>query len=122
MSSAWDGLENSPTRTQLPHYAVNAAAPADAFYTDRKVAEKCVNDFLRVCQKYKISLSDCTFIEPSAGGGRFYDFLPDNKIGLDIAPRDQRIKKADFLTWKPSKEGKYIVIGNPLLVIEGRLP
>lgn len=113
MSSAWDGLENTLVRTELPHYAINVDVPEDAFYTERKIAEKCVNDFFRVCRKHKIRLSGYTFIEPSAGEGCFYDFLPDNKVGLDIAPRDTRIRKADFLTWKPARKGKYVVIGNP---------
>jgi len=113
VSSAWDGLENSLDRTELPHYAINANVPEDAFYTDRNIAEKCVDDFFLVCKKHKIKVSDYTFVEPSAGDGCFYDFLPDNKIGLDIASKDERIKKADFLTWKPHSERKYIVIGNP---------
>ena len=113
MSSAWDGLENSLRRTELPHYAVNIDAPEDAFYTDRTIARKCVHDVLAVCRKRKINLTDYTFIEPSAGEGCFYDFLPDNKIGLDIAPRSPQIRQADFLTWKPKRTGRHIVIGNP---------
>lgn len=113
MSSAWDGLENSLRRTDLPHYAINPNAPDDAFYTDREIAKQCVDRFLAVCRRRRINLSQYTFIEPSAGEGCFYDFLPDNKIGLDISPRAENIRQADFLTWKPKGEGKYIVIGNP---------
>lgn len=113
MSSAWDGLENSLARTELPHYALNVDAPEDAFYTNRQVAEKCVRDFQQVCGRHEIDLSSYTFIEPSAGEGCFYDLLPGKRIGLDIAPRDRRIKKADFLTWQPRRRGKYAVIGNP---------
>ena len=114
-NSAWDGLENSLRRTQLPHYAVNAAAPEDAFYTDRAIAEQCVARFNAVCRKHKLDLSGHTFIEPSVGAGCFFDFLPESKIGLDIAPRtkDRRVKKADFLTWRPRGGGKYAVVGNP---------
>lgn len=113
MSSAWDGLENSLARTELPHYAINANMPNDAFYTDKSIAKKCVKNFRKVCREYKFKLSDYTFIEPSAGEGCFYDLLPPEKIGLDISPQDKRISKADFLTWKPHREGKYVVIGNP---------
>ena len=113
MSSAWDGLENSLARTELPHYAINIDVPEDTFYTDRKIAERCVQVFFKVCRRHKIELSDYIFIEPSAGEGCFYDFLPENKIGLDIAPQNKKIKKADFLTWRPRKTGKYITIGNP---------
>ena len=113
MSSAWDGLENSLRRTQLPHYAINPNAPDDAFYTDRAVARRCVDQFLDICRKQRIALSHYTFIEPSAGEGCFYDCLPDNTIGLDISPRAGNIRQADFLTWQPERAGKYIVIGNP---------
>ena len=113
VSSAWDGLENSLLRTELPHYAINANVPEDTFYTNRDIAKRCVNDFFRVCKRHKIKISNYIFIEPSAGEGCFYDFLPDKKIGLDIAPRNKKIRKTNFLTWKPRKNGKYIVIGNP---------
>ncbi len=113
MSSAWDGLENSLTRTELPHYAINAEVPEDAFYTRRHIASKCFGSFMQVCNSNGLDVSKHVFIEPSAGEGCFYDFLPKNTIGLDINPGSPKIEKADFLTWKPSKKGKYVVIGNP---------
>ena len=113
MTSAWDGLENSLRRTELPHYAINPNAPDDAFYTEHGIAERCVKRFVQVCKEQNINLSEYTFIEPSADEGCFYDFLPGEKIGLDIAPRAKHIRKADFLTWQPATDGKYIVIGNP---------
>ena len=113
MSSAWDGLRNDHIVTELPHYAINKKSPEDDFYTGRKIAKKCVNRFFSVCKKHKINIDDYIFIEPSAGEGCFYDFLPSKKLGLDILPRNKSIKKADFLSWYPSKCDKYIVIGNP---------
>ncbi|MBC6428181.1 MAG: hypothetical protein GDA55_02980 [Cellvibrionales bacterium] len=116
MSSAWDGLEHSLECTELPHYAINHAAPEDAFYTDRHIAGRCVARFLDVCRRHSIDLAEHCFIEPSAGEGCFYDFLPARKLGLDIAPRAAPILQADFLTWQPptlSKECQYTVIGNP---------
>ena len=128
MSSAWDGLEHSLRRTELPHYAVNAATPEDAFYTERAVASECVKTFKRVCRKHGIDLRGRVFIEPSAGEGCFHDFLDEPKIGLDINPGRRGIRKADFLTWAPESMGqpgfgllepgwesakKYVVIGNP---------
>ncbi len=113
MNSAWDGLENSLTKTELPHYAINKDVPEDTFYTDRKIAQRCVTTLHTVCKTNSINLSGFTFIEPSAGEGCFFDFLPKNKIGLDIIPQHNMIEKADFLTWKPQKSGKYLVVGNP---------
>ena len=116
MSSAWDGLENSLRRTDLPHYAINPAAPDDAFYTHEHIAHACWKTFARVCAKRGVDLSGYTFIEPSAGEGCFFRFLPQPRIGLDIRPGDKSIKKADFLTWKPrqrSQHEKFAVIGNP---------
>ena len=114
-NSAWHGLENSLAKTELPHYAVNAQAPEDAFYTDRAIARRCVERFNDTCKKHGLELSGYTFIEPSVGEGCFFDFLPEDKIGLDIAPRakDRRVETADFLTWRPRQRGKYVVVGNP---------
>ena len=66
-----------------------------------------------VCEKNVIDLSKYAFIEPSAGEGCFYDFLPEKKIGLDIHPRNEKISKADFLVWAPPKKRRYVIIGNP---------
>lgn len=113
MASAWDGLENSLQRTELPHYAINHSVPDDAFYTRPEIAKRCVARFKKVCREHGIALSKHTIIEPSAGAGVFYNLLPKNRIGLDITPKARGIKKQNFLTWKPQNQGKYVVIGNP---------
>ena len=113
MSSAWDGLENSLRRTELPHYAASKSMPEDAFYTQERIAAKCWQTFQSVCRKEGLDLSGHTFIEPSAGEGCFFQFLPKKRIGLDIQPGAPGIRQADFLTWQPSTRGKYAVIGNP---------
>lgn len=114
MSSAWDGLENTPLVTELPHYAFGKN-PEDPYYTRREVAEHCVEQFYKVCKAKKIGLQDYIFIEPSAGEGCFYDCLPtDRTIAMDINPRRKEVQQSDYLSWYPmNTEGKYVVIGNP---------
>ena len=51
MSSAWDGLLNTLEVTELPHYAINKDVPEDSFFTDRGIAEKCVNTFLKFARR-----------------------------------------------------------------------
>lgn len=123
MSSFWDGLQNNKDITEIPFYAVNRSLPEDTFYTNRKIAGECVKYFVDVAKKTRIDLNKYTLIEPSAGEGCFFDRLPEckSKIGLDIKPRKREIKKADFLTWYPSKKDKYIVIGNPPFGVRGAM-
>jgi len=111
--SAWDGLVNSRLLTELPHYAINKALPEDSFFTDRRVAKDCVQTFYDVCKKSSIDLTGYRFVEPSAGEGCFYDYLPPDAIGLDIEPKRREFAQADFLKWYPDADGKYVVIGNP---------
>ena len=83
MSSAWDNLINDKTCTQLPHYAINKSLPADSYFTSQKTAKKC---FQLLCDT--VDTTEYTFIEPSAGGGSFYDLLPtDRRIGIELHSR-----------------------------------
>lgn len=114
--SAWDKLRNDKHITELPHYAEGKKLPSDTYYTDRAIAKKCIASFMEVCKSQNISLDGYTFVEPSAGEGCFYDSLPVGyeKIALDIEPKQNTdIIQADFLSWYPNHEGKYVVIGNP---------
>ena len=43
MSSAWDGLTNDQTKTELPHYAVNKDLPADSYFTSSDTAKRCMS-------------------------------------------------------------------------------
>ena len=53
------------------------------------------------------------YLEPSAGGGVFLDYLDKSYLAYDIEPEDDRIIKQDFLTLDlPYKNGRCI-IGNP---------
>jgi len=69
----------------------------DQFYTPVSTAQKCFDIFCRKIQKYGDNENNYTFIEPSAGDGRFLKVLPKNTIALDIEPKHKKIIKADYL-------------------------
>lgn len=79
----------------------------DKFYTKNSVAKDCF-DFLQ--NNLNIS-KEAIYLEPSAGGGAFLDYLP-NYIALDIKPEDDRIQRQNFLTYETEKVD-LITIGNP---------
>jgi len=68
---------------------------------------------------------DYRFVEPSAGDGRFYELLPqDKRIGIDLSPQVPGvagIEQPDFLTWQPTSPGQYAVIGHPPFGVRGDL-
>lgn len=79
----------------------------DKFYTSRTAAKECF-DFL---QENIAPSQEALYLEPSAGGGVFLEFL-NNYIALDIAPEDERITKQNFLNYS-SPIKNFITIGNP---------
>lgn len=95
-----------PTRTS----SRPIARSLDQFYTSIEVAERCVLSLLAVLG----TPSDrTTWIEPSAGSGRFLKLLPHPRIGLDIAPANPEVILGDFLVWWPTGDARKIVVGNP---------
>lgn len=82
----------------------------DKFYTNENISKKCIN----ILEKY-IDFNNYDYIlEPSAGNGSFYKFLPSYKtLGIDLEPKFDGIKKMDYFDFIPLKNKKYIVIGNP---------
>ena len=94
----------------------------DQFYTKPKVARQCYRAFQRVAESLGVNLRRYRFIEPAAGCGRFYRELPPTRrIGVDLHPRDKEIVRHDYLRWRPEREGRYIVIGNPPFGLRGHL-
>ena len=77
----------------------------DEYFTKPEVAIRCI---FKVIDKYG---SDNLFIEPSAGGGSFYENLPNNKIGFDINPKCPDVISEDWFNVDVT-DGS-IVIGNP---------
>jgi hypothetical protein len=92
----------------------------DQFYTSNDTALYCYNKGLSIISNYD-DINNYSFIEPSAGNGRFYNLMPnDKRIGIDIEPHNNGILKQDYLDFIP-ENGKYIVIGNPPFGLRGQL-
>ena len=70
----------------------------DQFFTSSETAKYCYDTSMRIIREYDKCDKDYLFIEPSAGDGSFLKILPANRrIGMDIEPRDDEIKKKDFI-------------------------
>ena len=83
----------------------------DQFYTLQHIALK----YIQQTQVF-YNLDDFFIIEPSAGNGSFFSQIPStNKVGLDICPKHDSIKKQDFFQYLPPPivDKKILVIGNP---------
>lgn len=106
---------------------VGGCRDKDQFYTKPGIAKKCFERFLSVATQLGINLGAYHFIEPSAGCGYFYCQLPKaRRVGIDIDPKaidgaGEPLLTHDYLTWEPSKTGKYVVIGNPPFGLRGHL-
>lgn len=94
----------------------------DQFFTPDITSKYCYSKFIEVINRYGDNEKDYVFIEPSAGNGSFLKHLPsERRIGFDIEPKFDEIKKQDFLEWMPTEKEKYIVIGNPPFGLRGQL-
>lgn len=83
--------------------------PLDKYYTPKDLAEYVVDKTKEIIGEDNI----IEYIEPSAGGGVFLDFLDKPYKAYDIEPEDNRIIKQDYLNLDlPYKKGRCI-IGNP---------
>lgn len=83
--------------------------PEDAKHFVEKTKEFCNFD------DYDIIL------EPSAGSGSFYNNLPSNRVGLDLAPLTDGVQEMDFFDYSPPAFSKVVVIGNPPFGRKGSL-
>jgi hypothetical protein len=83
----------------------------DQFYTTENTAKKCYSAIWDIYNKDDFDI----FLEPSAGSGSFFNLFPVKKrIGLDIDPKTEEIKKQDFFKYEaPVDDGYIITIGNP---------
>jgi hypothetical protein len=94
----------------------------DQFFTPIETSKYCYQKFIEIITAKGDDKNNYIFIEPSAGNGVFLKLLPIlSRIGLDIEPKFDEIIKQDFLEWQPSKNKKYIVIGNPPFGLRGQL-
>lgn len=94
----------------------------DQFFTNKDTAKYCLSVFHNKLIELGVDVNEYTYIEPSAGDGSFFNLFPqDRKIGLDIEPKCENIIEYDFLNWKPSQEGKYLIVGNPPFGLRGNI-
>lgn len=84
----------------------------DKFYTKPEIAKFCYNELSKILKP-----NTYTFLEPSAGSGRFLDILRTHKqsfIAYDILPEGDDIQRLDFLNENIDSTPKnLIVLGNP---------
>ncbi len=100
-------------------YGAYSSKEKDQFFTPPEVVSRCWALFR---ETVPVALEDYTFIEPSAGDGKFLDVLPSTTIAMDIEPRDARIQCQDYLAWTPPETPqRYIVFGNPPFGLRGHL-
>lgn len=97
----------------IPSWVDIETVGLDQFFTTDDVALYCFNSLKENLKKINLNTENYDFIEPSAGKGAFYNLLPNNKIGVDVELFNSDYIQADFLSWYPKKENKYICIGNP---------
>lgn len=90
--------------------------PLDKYYTNPTIADKCCKYLNQVL---KIDRQKDLIMEPSAGDGAFINGinkLCENTIFIDISPKNIKIQKANFLTYKLQHDSVYnkiYVVGNP---------
>ena len=104
-------------------YSKFSAKEKDQFFTPASTAERCFSRVKEVMEAWGDSWEGYTYIEPSAGNGRFMDVLPPHsRICMDIDPKVPTIFTQDYLEWNPPDEGgKYVVVGNPPFGLRGQL-
>lgn len=101
-------------------YSLYSFQEKDQYYTAMDCVRYC---FEKMVSVLSIEVSEYTFIEPSAGDGRFLSVLPSSQtIALDIEPKHSSVVRQDFLSWTPPDDTrKIIVIGNPPFGLRGHL-
>ena len=93
----------------IPPANGHGAATLDKYYTKDHVVDRC----LRLIQR-DLKMCDLV-IDPSAGDGAFLNRIPHkNKIGMDVAPDADNIRRGDWLRYfVPRGYQKVAVTGNP---------
>jgi hypothetical protein len=83
----------------------------DQFYTNPTIAKESIQT-IRTLLPFT---SDYLWVEPSAGNGSFLHNIPTTfaRIGLDLDPQAEDIRKQDYLQWEPPTDKDIIVFGNP---------
>lgn len=109
--------------SELPKYRRETAKrshnsiESECYFTSDLLAQKCINHLnsLRPLNHFDF------IIEPSAGAGAFYKYLPAKSIAIDIEPRNLGILRANFLQYKCGFTGIGLIIGNPPFGVRGKI-
>ncbi len=94
---------------------MHRARRLDQFYTKGAVARDCLR-FLRAVARDFLDWDRLLWVEPSAGEGAFFRLLPESRrIGMDVEPGADGVRREDFLTWRPpeAEPDRTAVVGNP---------
>lgn len=81
----------------------------DQFFTPPELVSKCVQELEQLVDLNSFD----QILEPSAGSGRFLDYLPLHTVGIDIEPHDSRVNRQDFFSWSCPLTTNVLVVGNP---------
>ena len=131
-TSRWNKLKDVPKQYHYDlcnllnikiDYSKMTFEEKDQFFTSDESVKFCLKRLKEKLEEFNIDSKDYIYIEPSAGSGSFYKYLPyDRRIGLDIEPRLEEIIKRNYLEWSPDDiSKKYIVVGNPPFGLRGNL-
>lgn len=93
------------------------------FFTKKKIAKHCFDKFILFLKNHRINVDEYVFIEPSCGDLSFYNLMPEhNRIGIDLAYKNDSILCQNFLSFKPEDSNKkYLILGNPPFGLRGNL-
>jgi len=89
----------------------------DKYYTPMWLVEYTVNKAKDIIGEENIA----QFLEPSAGDGRFLDYLPSNTLAYDLYPDNNKIKQQDFLDLEIEYMKGRCIITNPPYGEKGNL-
>jgi len=115
---------NKAIKLRNHYWADNPAIPGwvdistvglDQFFTTSQIAATCQRSLFDFMRHDGAVPDSYFFIEPSAGTGSFFQYLPkDRRAGIDLAPLCEGVETHDFLSWQPpEKQRRIAVIGNP---------
>ena len=89
----------------------------DKYYTPDWLVKYTVEKAKEIIGEDNIS----EFLEPSAGDGRFLNYLPKDTLAYDLEPEDDRIIEQDYLRLNSKYKRGRCIIGNPPYGETGKL-
>ncbi len=94
---------------------INLTKSMDLYTTTKEAAEKCVQVMQDAMRDVGLSPDAYMYVDPSAGRGSFLEVLPVDTVAMDILPQHPSVKRQEFLTWVPTDDKRYAVVGAPPL-------